>query len=490
MRSLPSACSAEAGETRLPHFHALDELRHQEVVVVRLPDESLVGEPEDVDLVVARLAIGRFGAAGGVGRSHTLPLLATTPVWRAPVAASRGRCGGVPRVGLRSGRGAGKLLQLFSSRNEGAVSVLVEPVRTTSDLNQFIAFPYTLHRRDPMWVPPLRMDVRTILSKTKNPFFEHAEAEYFVARRDGRVVGRIAAIVNHSHNKIHGDHVGFYGFFESVDEPAVASALFDTAAAWLRGKGMDTMRGPMNPSINDECGLLVDGFDTPPAVLMPHNPAWYVPLHERYGFVKAKDLLAFWGGGQAPPERFIRASDVIAKRLGLTLRPLDMKRFAEEVELVKKLFNEAWEQNWGYVPMTDAELDLLAKQLKPIIIADLVCFAEIKGRVVGFAVAIPDFNVALKHNPSGRLFPGILKILWYSRKIDRARVPLLGTLKEYRGKGIDALLYHWIWTRACAHGMPQGEGSWLLEDNAGIINGLTGLGFRRYKTYRIYDKKL
>ena len=373
------------------------------------------------------------------------------------------------------------------------MTVTVEPVRSGRDLERFIAFPYTLHRRDPMWVPPLRMDVRTILSPKKNPFFEHASAAYFLAHRNGDIVGRIAAIQNDSHNALHKDKVGFYGFYESIDDQAVATALFDRAAAWLKERGLDTMRGPMNPSINDECGLLVQGFETPPVVLMPHNPAWYVPLHERYGFQKAKDLIAFWGGGaqpMEPPERFARAGKVLAERFGVTLRPLDMKRFHEEVELVKSLFNEAWEQNWGYVPMTDAELEHLAKQLKPIIIADLIVFAEIKGRVIGFGVCIPDFNVALKHNPSGRLFPGLLKILWYSRKIDRARIPLLGTIREYRGKGIDALLYHWIWTHSTARGMPQGEAGWILEDNAPMINGLARLGFRPYKTYRIFDKSL
>ena len=370
------------------------------------------------------------------------------------------------------------------------MTVEVEPVRTGRDLERFIAFPYTLHRRDPLWVPPLRMDIRTVLSPKKNPFFQHATARYFVARSAGRVVGRIAAIKNDSHNRLHQDRVGFYGFFESADDQAVANALFEAAAAWLSAQGLDTMRGPMSPSINDECGLLVEGFTTPPVVLMPHNPAWYVPLHERYGFRKAKDLIAFWGGGAAPPERFIRAGEVLARRLKITLRPLEMKRFREEVDMVKALFNDAWEQNWGYIPMTDAELEHLAKQLKPIIIPELVVFAEIQGRVVGFGVCIPDFNVALKHNPSGRLFPGILKILWHARRINRARIPLLGTLKEYRGKGIDAMLYHWIWTRAVAHGMPQGEAGWILEDNAPMINALMRLGFRPYKTYRVFDKTL
>jgi GNAT superfamily N-acetyltransferase len=363
----------------------------------------------------------------------------------------------------------------------------VVPVHDGRDRGRFIAFPYTLHRRDPMWVPPLRMDVRTILSPHKNPFFEHAEQQNFLAQRDGRVVGRIAAIRNDAHNRLHGDRVGFYGFFEAEDDQSVADALFQAAAQWLRAQGCDVMRGPMSPSINDECGLLVEGFDTPPVVLMPHNPAYYVPLHERHGFAKAKDLIAFWGSGDAPPERFERANRIIAERTGVQLRSLDMKRFHDEVELVKSLFNEAWEQNWGYIPMTDAELEHLAKQLKPIIVPELVVFAEIAGRVIGFGVAIPDFNVALKHNPSGRLFPGLLKILWYARRIDRCRIPLLGTLKPYRGKGIDALLYHWIWTRGVARGIRQGEAGWILEDNAPMINGLTRLGFRPYKTYRVYD---
>jgi GNAT superfamily N-acetyltransferase len=370
------------------------------------------------------------------------------------------------------------------------LNAVVEPVRSGRDLERFIAFPYELHRRDPMWVPPLRMDVRTILSPKKNPFFEHAAAQYYLARSGARVVGRIAAIRNDEHNRVHGDRVGFYGFFESVDDPAVSGALFDAAAAWLREQGCDTMRGPMNPSINDECGLLVDGFDTPPVVLMPYNPPYYVPLHERYGFHKAKDLLAFEGSGTGPPERLARAIGKIAKRYRVTLRSLDMKRFHAEVELVKTLYNQAWERNWGFVPMTDAELEQLAKQLKPIIVPELVVFAEIAGQVVGFGIAIPDFNVALKHNPSGRIFPGLLYILWHARKIHRARIPLLGTIPEFRGKGIDALLYHWIWTKAAARGMPWGEAGWFLEDNVAIINAALRLGFRHYKTYRIYDKTL
>jgi GNAT superfamily N-acetyltransferase len=364
------------------------------------------------------------------------------------------------------------------------------PVNDGRDLNRFIAFPYELHRDDPLWVPPLRRDVRTILTPA-NPFFQHAEARYFLAVRDDRVVGRIAAIRNDEHQRVYHDKVGFYGFFDSVDDQDVANALFDAAAAWLRTKGFDTMRGPMNPSINDECGLLVDGYDTPPVILMTHNPRYYVPLHERYGFTKAKDLIAYEGSGQGPPERIVRAARLLAERKGITLRRLDMKRFHEEVVLVKDLFNRAWEQNWGFVPMTDAELEFMAKQLKPIIVPDMVCIAELKGKVVGFGIAIPDMNVPLRHNRSGRLFPfGLVRILWHSRKNHRARIPLLGTVKEFRGRGVDALMYHWIWTKSVAHGYWWGEAGWFLEDNHAIINSARQLGFHPYKTYRIYDKPL
>jgi len=363
------------------------------------------------------------------------------------------------------------------------------PVTDGRGLERFIAFPYDLYRGDPVWVPQLRMDVRTLLSPKKNPFWQHAEAAYYLARRDGRTVGRIAAIANRSHNEIHQDKIGFYGFFESIDDQDVADALFEAAAAWLKGKGFDTMRGPMNPSINDDCGLLVDGFDTPPVIMMPHNSRYYVPLHERAGFHKAKDLIAWAGEGQGPPERYVKIAQRLAERAGVTLRPLNMKRFFEDVELIKELYNQSWEKNWGFVPLTGAEIDHLAKQLKPIAIPDLVPFAVRDGKVVGFAVALPDFNVALKHNPSGRIW-GLPWILWHARHIGRARVPLLGTIPEFRGRGIDALLYHWIWTKAAARGITWGEGGWILEDNAPMVNGAKALGFLPYKTYRVFDKAL
>ncbi len=366
----------------------------------------------------------------------------------------------------------------------------IAPVTDGRGLDRFIAFPYEQYRGDPRWVAPLRTDVRTLLSPGKNPFFQHAEAQYFVGRSDGRTVGRIAAIKNDAHNREHDDRVGFCGFFECVNEQLVATALFDAAADWLRTKGCDTMRGPMSPSINDECGLLVDGFDSPPTLMMPHNPPYYVTLHECYGFRKAKDLLTFQTIENQLPDRLARAAQLIAERKGIALRPLNMKRFRDEVEQVKALYNQAWDKNWGFVPLTEAEIDHLAKQLKPIVVPDLICFAERDGKVIGFAVSLPDLNVALKHNPSGRLFPGILKILWHARRVTRIRILLLGALPEYRGTGVDALMYHWIWTKGYAKGYRWAEAGWVLEDNTAMINGISRLGFRQYKTYRIYDRPL
>lgn len=375
--------------------------------------------------------------------------------------------------------------------------VVVRPVITAADRERFIGFPYRLHRRDPQWVPPLRMDIRTMLDPEKNPFFEHAEVAYFLAERPNGgaadVVGRIAAIHNRAHNTFHDDNVGFFGFFEVIDDQAVADALFDAAGAWLKERGLDTLRGPASFSTNDECGLVVSGFDTPPTLLNPHNPAYYVRLTERAGFTKAKDLLQYQSTTTSMPERLMRGARLIAERKGITLRALDMKRFDTEVELIKKVYNAAWEKNWGFVPMTDAEIDHLAKQLKPVVVPDLVCFVERGDEVIGFAAALPDLNVALKTNPSGRLFPGILKILWiakFTRRIHRIRILLAGLLPEYRMTGADALMYQWIWEKGRARGYDWGEAGWILEDNAPMNNALLRIGFEPYKTLRFYDRPL
>jgi GNAT superfamily N-acetyltransferase len=338
--------------------------------------------------------------------------------------------------------------------------------------------------------------VETLLSRTKNPFFEHAEAEYFIAERDGEIVGRIAAISNRLHNETHGDQVGFFGFFESIDDQAVANALFDASSDWCRALGHDVLRGPASFSVNDECGLLVDGFDTPPALMMPHNPRYYVQLIEGAGFRKAKDLLVYQGGSEAGyvpvPERLARATELIRQRQGISLRPLNMKDFEGEVERIKELYNSAWEKNWGFVPMTEHEIDHLAEQFKPVVIPELVPMAEKDGKLIGFGIALPDLNVVFRKNRSGRLFPIILKLLWdlKMKRIRRARILLLGLVPEYQGKGIDAVLYHWIWTRSRDRGIYWGEAGWILEDNPAMNAGLEKMTFRVYKTYRLYDRSI
>jgi GNAT superfamily N-acetyltransferase len=372
----------------------------------------------------------------------------------------------------------------------------VRAARERRDLKRFIDLPYRLHARDPLWVPPLRRDVEMLLSRTKNPFFEHAEVEYFIAERDGEVVGRIAAISNRLHNETHQDRVGFFGFFESIDDQAVADALFGAATDWCRALGHDVLRGPASFSVNDECGLLVDGFSTPPALLMPHNPRYYIGLVERAGFTKAKDLWVYQGGSEARyvpvPERLARATELIRQRQGITLRPLNMKDFGGEVERIKQLYNSAWEKNWGFVPMTEHEIDHLAEQFKPVVIPELVPMAEKDGKLIGFGIALPDLNVVFRNNRSGRLFPVILKLLWAlkARRIRRARILLLGVVPAYQGKGVDAMLYHWIWTKSGERGIYWGEAGWILEDNPAMNAGLEKMTFRVYKTYRLYDRAI
>ena len=335
-----------------------------------------------------------------------------------------------------------------------------------------------------------------LLDRRRNPFFEHADAEYFLAERDGEVVGRIAAISNRLHNETHGDRVGFFGFFESVHDQGVADALFAAAGEWCRTRGHDVLRGPASFSVNDECGLLVDGFDTPPTVMMPYNPRYYVELVERAGFAKAKDLLVYTGGAMdryiPVPERLARGTELIRQRQGITLRALDMQRFDEDVERIKHIYNSAWEKNWGFVPMTDRELDHLAEQFKPVVIPDIVPFAEKDGEVIGFGIVLPDLNEVLRHSRSGYLLPLLPRLLWKvkTRRFRRARILLLGILPEYRGKGIDAMLYHWIWTRCGELGITWGEAGWILEDNPAMNAGLEKMTFRVYKTYRLYDRAL
>lgn len=396
---------------------------------------------------------------------------------------------------MRQGRGAHLSATLRPAAPSGARPVAVQPVRTAADRRAFVELPFRLYRGDPHWVPPLRRDVHELLDPKRHPFHAHATVELFLARdAGGRVVGRVAAVQNDAHLAEHREPVGFFGFFESERDPAVARALLGAAGAWLAARGLETMRGPANFSANEDWGLLVDGFDGPAKVMMPYNPPWYAELLEGAGLRKAKDVLAYYigyeGEAAAPPERLTRVADALAARYGVTVRSLDMRRFQEEVDRVRVVYNQAWERNWGHVPMSDAELRFMAKQLKPVVDPDLVLFAEVKGELAGFALALPDLNRALKHM-NGRLLPfGWAKGLWHGRKIDAMRVLALGVLEPYRRMGVAELMYLHYWRTCPPKGIIKGEFSWILEDNALMRQALEKIGAQVYRTYRLYDAPL
>lgn len=369
--------------------------------------------------------------------------------------------------------------------------VSIRPVESRRDLETFLRLPWSIYDgRYPHWVPPLLSEERKRLDPRRHPFFEHGAAAYFLALRSGQAVGRIAAIENRAHNEFHGDRVGFFGFFESADDPAVARALVETAAEWCRARGLGVLRGPANFSSNESCGLLIHGFDDPPAVLMPYNPPYYARLLEPLGFVKAKDLLAYRVTRETfPLERLSAAVNRVLSRVGerVRVRTLDMKRFDDEVLLVRDIYNAAWERNWGFVPMTEAEIRHLARELKPVIEPDLVFIGYVDGEPAGFALALPDVNQAIRH-ARGRLWPlGLVKILWHMRKIRRIRIITLGLKPEHRRTGLDGLFYRQIFLNGAAKGYTTAESSWILEDNLPIRQALEKIGFEVSKTYRLYD---
>ncbi len=373
--------------------------------------------------------------------------------------------------------------------------VQVTPVRGPAEKMEFIRFAYGIYRDDPSWVPPLEMERKDFLDPKKNPFFEYGELELFLARRGTQVVGRIAAIRNPRHMEIHGTREGFFGLFECVNDAGIARVLLDTAAAWLRGRGMDAMLGPANLSSNQDWGLLVDGFGTPPAIMMPHNPPYYQALLETCGLTKAKDLYAFELSSSAePPEKVVRIAEKMRQREGITVRPVNLKDFKGEVERIRDIYNSAWEKNWGFVPFTDAEFDHLAKEMKTIVRPELALMAEVKGEPVAFSLTLPDANQALKA-AGGRLTQyglpiGLAKLVLASRRINRLRLVILGIKEGYRRRGLDAILYLDTLRTAKRLGYVGGEISWTLEDNHLVNRAIESMGAQRSKTYRVYQRPL
>jgi hypothetical protein len=368
--------------------------------------------------------------------------------------------------------------------------MLVSEAVTATDMARFIRFPWKIYRHDPNWVPPLISEYRAFLDRRHNPFFEHAEVKFLLAADTaGRICGRVAAIVNHRHVERHGEKVGFFGLFECENDHTAAAALFGAAADFLRSRGMTLMRGPENMSVNDDMGLLVEGFDSPPAIMMPFNRPYYPELVESCGFRKTRDLFAYYADAREHqiPERVTRGIELCQRRYKFQVRPVDLRRFDEEISAVYRVYTQAWEENWGSVAMTRKEFDYLVAQFKGAVDPDLFLIATVGGEVAGFSLALPDFNqVLIRLN--GRLFPfGFLKLLWYRRKINMIRVVTVGVVKKFRQRGIDSCFYYETWKRATAKGMPRGEMSWILEDNAAMNNALRNLGLRIYKRYRLYD---
>ncbi|MGE5172485.1 MAG: N-acetyltransferase family protein [Betaproteobacteria bacterium] len=368
----------------------------------------------------------------------------------------------------------------------------IEQVSDKKGMDEFVRFPWKVYKGNPNWVPPLISEVKFILSN-KNPFFQHAEAACFLARKNGEVVGRIAAIIDRNHINIHNEQAGFFGYFECLPDVTAAEGLLNTAATWLKERYIETMRGPMNPSTNDECGFLLEGFDSPPMIMMTYTPPYYLEYMEHCGMTKAKDLFAYIVivNDVAVVERLERLSQGVKKRIpGLTVRPASVKEFERDLEIVKDIYNSAWSKNWGFVPMTDEEIDSMAKRLKPLIVPELLILAEVDGKPAAFFMVVPDYNQVFSRL-DGKLFPfGIFKFLWYSRKVTDIRGITLGVKEEYRRKGIEALLYLESFRAAKRRGYQRAEMSWILEDNTLVQKGCDLMGGKLYKKYRIYEKRL
>lgn len=362
-------------------------------------------------------------------------------------------------------------------------------VRSKRDLNDFIRFPLTLYSHDTRFVPPLIRQMRKHFSG-RNPFLRHAQVRYFLAKQQGKLQGRIVSIINRRHIEFQREKAGFFGFFESINEDAISSALLDRVAQELKSEGMAIMRGPMSFSTNEECGFLAEGFQFPPLLMTPYNPPYYIDLMEKYGLRKARDLYAYiLDIPDELPQKIHRVADLVAKT-GVTVRPLHKRHFERDMLIFGDVYNSAWARNWGFIPLTDEEIAYLGHNLKSVVVPDLTLIAEKNGEPVGFLGMLPDFNVALKQM-QGKLNPiTIMKAFAWSRKIKDLRLLLLGIKYEYRNKGIDALLFREGFKGVKRGGYQRVEFSWILEDNIPVQRLIGMIGGRLYKTYKIYEKML
>ena len=370
----------------------------------------------------------------------------------------------------------------------------VVEVRSRTEGDQFIKFPWRIYRNDPAWVPPLIIERKAFLDRKRHSFYQHGNAALFLAKRNGEIVGRIMASDDPSYNALHQSNVGCFGLFESTDDVDVAAALLERAAEWLRRRGRSEIMGPIDYSTNYVCGLLIDGFQHPPTVLTAHNPPYYARLIEACGFEKVKDWYAWWfNPDNAPVSRLRRLVDARARKTSVKIRPIDLRRLADESQRLAAVFNEAWKNNWGFVPFTQAEAKNMATEMRPIIDPRMTLIAEIDNAPVAFVICVPDINVAL-HRINGRLtrfgLPiGLIKLLYHRRKIRTVRFVALGVLEKYRRAGIAEMLVLQVMEEGASRGF-KGELSMTLEDNVMINRFVEAIGAQRYKTYRIFKRTL
>ncbi len=360
------------------------------------------------------------------------------------------------------------------------------------DLNQFINLPWSLYKNDPHWVPPLKMAVRDLLDQ-KHPFYKTAKVKAWLAEIDNKPVGRIMAINNHNYNHYHKTKLGFFGFYEAIEDSKVANLLISAAEKFIKSEGLTSIQGPANPGTNYECGFLVDQYDDAPQIMMTYNPHFYNTHLENLGFTKAMDLLAYnFSAPYEMPKIILDVADRLLKKAKVSYRNLNMKKWNEELDILFELYNSAWDSNWGFVPMTKEEFYHTAKDLKSLADPELVQFAEVEGKPVGFILTLPDLNQVFKTNPSGNLNPLVIyKILTAKKRMNRARVLMLGVKKEYRKMGVEALLYKYNQQamKKYTH-IKNVEMSWILENNIEMNKPLIRMSGGPYKRYRLYEKAI
>jgi GNAT superfamily N-acetyltransferase len=372
---------------------------------------------------------------------------------------------------------------------------MTEIIEVTSkkQLKQFIDFPNILYKDDKNYVPPLFLSVDWMLGR-KNPFLRHSQIALFLAINDGKIKGRIAAICNQTHLDTYNDRTGFFGFFDTENDQEVADKLFNSASAWLSSKRITGMIGPANLTTNDSCGILTDGFNEPPMVLMPYNYSYYENLLKNAGFQKATDLYSYHVQVETILSKYLNVYDNSLKKLaenGIRIRQVSAASFDEDMKQLRLVYNSCNAENWGFIPLNPDEFRAMAKDLKTIAPLDFALVAEKENKILGFIIAVPNLNEALKHVKNGRLFPfGIFKLLWYKRKIATARVLILGVQKEYSGQGIDLVLYHKITEAVKKRGIQNAEACYVMENNVQMNSILKKLDGKCAKTYRIYRKEL